>query len=280
MHTALPETADRGPRAHRAPGRCRAHTSRKIPVRPSQCCHQAVRTTSTVGLASGPPGGRRAASTLDRATPTVCHMGQAIRQSSRRHYPEGDVGQTGDEAGRGWAERAAGLGGAGGGAGRSGRRGWAERGGEPLPRPRRSRSPPPPRHRRLHRPRPSRLRRHRHTATAVTAAWRGRRCGLGARCRGSRAGVTPAGRLREPYESDARRPRPSPWARAHVRVMSSLYASSRLSGFPGPAAIGPSPASTTAQVTYGILAVGGRWHRRPLCCRVRCLRQAYNACHL
>ena len=95
MHTALPETADRGPRAHRAPGRCRAHTSRKIPVRPPQCCPRAVRATSTVGLASGPPGGRRAASTLDRATRTVCHTAGGLRQSSRRDYPWSDVGQTG-----------------------------------------------------------------------------------------------------------------------------------------------------------------------------------------
>lgn len=51
-------------------------------------------TTSTVGLASGPPGGRRAASTLDRATPTVCHSGRGPGQSSGREYPGSDVGQT------------------------------------------------------------------------------------------------------------------------------------------------------------------------------------------
>lgn len=68
--------------------------SRKIPVRPPQRCRVAVRATSTVGLASGPPGGRRAASTLDRATPTVCHMGRGAGQSSRRQYPGSDVGQT------------------------------------------------------------------------------------------------------------------------------------------------------------------------------------------
>lgn len=76
------------------PGRRRTDTSRKIPVRPPQRCHQAVRATSTVGLASGPPGGRRAASTLDRATPLVCHTAQRLRQSSRRDYPESDAGQT------------------------------------------------------------------------------------------------------------------------------------------------------------------------------------------
>lgn len=111
MHTALPETADRGPRAHRAPGRCRAHTSRKIPVRPPQCCPRAVRATSTVGLASGPPGGRRAASTLDRATRTVCHTAGGLRQSSRRDYPWSDVGQTGAAPG---ARRVVSGGGAGG----------------------------------------------------------------------------------------------------------------------------------------------------------------------
>lgn len=47
-----------------------------------------------MGLASGPPGGRRAASTLDRATRTVCHMGRGGCQSGRREYPHGDVGQT------------------------------------------------------------------------------------------------------------------------------------------------------------------------------------------
>lgn len=87
-------TASRGRKAHRVPGRCRADTSRKIPVRPPQRCRVAVRATSTVGLASGPPGGRRAASTLDRATRTVCHMGQGPRQSSRREYPGRDAGQT------------------------------------------------------------------------------------------------------------------------------------------------------------------------------------------
>ncbi len=76
------------------PGRRCTDTSRKIPVRPPQRCHLAVGATSTVGLASGPPGGRRAASTLDRATPTVCHMGQGPGQSSRRQYPGSDVGQT------------------------------------------------------------------------------------------------------------------------------------------------------------------------------------------
>jgi hypothetical protein len=82
-------------KAHRVPGRRRTDTSRKIPVRPPQRCRVAVRATSTVGLASGPPGGRRAASTLDRATRTVCHTGHGGRQSSRREYPGGDVGQTG-----------------------------------------------------------------------------------------------------------------------------------------------------------------------------------------
>ena len=69
-------------------------TSRKIPVRPPQRCHMTVRATSTVGLASRPPGGRRAASTLDRATPLVCHTGQGPGQSSRRQYPGSDAGQT------------------------------------------------------------------------------------------------------------------------------------------------------------------------------------------
>lgn len=87
-------TASRGRKVHRVPGRRCTDTSRKIPVRPPQRCHQAVRATSTVGLASGPPGGRRAASTLDRATRTVCHMGHTLRQSSRREYPGSDVGQT------------------------------------------------------------------------------------------------------------------------------------------------------------------------------------------
>ncbi len=102
-------TASRGRKAHRVPGRRRTDTSRKIPVRPPQRCHLAVRATSTVGLASGPPGGRRAASTLDRATPTVCHMGQAPGQSSRRQYPGSDAGQTDGVvggAGMGAAERA------------------------------------------------------------------------------------------------------------------------------------------------------------------------------
>lgn len=87
-------TASRGLEAHRVPGRRRTDTSRKIPVRPPQRCLAAVRATSTVGLAFGPPGGRRAASTLDRATPLVCHTGQGPGQSSRREYPERDVGQT------------------------------------------------------------------------------------------------------------------------------------------------------------------------------------------
>ena len=69
-------------------------TSRKIPVRPPQRCHMAVRATSTVGLASRPPGGRRAASTLDRATPLVCHTGRGPGQSSRRPYPVSDADQT------------------------------------------------------------------------------------------------------------------------------------------------------------------------------------------
>lgn len=87
-------TASRGRKPHRVPGRRCTDTSRKIPVRPSQRCLRAVGTTSTVGLASGPPGGRRAASTLDRATRTVCHMGRGPGQSSRRQYPEGDERQT------------------------------------------------------------------------------------------------------------------------------------------------------------------------------------------
>lgn len=70
------------------------YASRKIPVRPPQRCLTAVRATSTVGLASGPPGGRRTASTLDRATPLVCHTGHGPGQSSRRQYPGSDAGQT------------------------------------------------------------------------------------------------------------------------------------------------------------------------------------------
>lgn len=84
-----------GAEAHRVPGQWRTDTSRKIPVRPLQRCRKAVGATSTVGLASGPPGGRRAASTLDRATPLVCHTGRDPRQSSRREYPGRDAGQTG-----------------------------------------------------------------------------------------------------------------------------------------------------------------------------------------
>lgn len=87
-------TASRGRKVHRVPGRRSIDTSRKIPVRPPQRCQLAVRATSTVGLAFGPPGGRRATSTLDRATPTVCHMGHCPGQSSRRQYPERDAGQT------------------------------------------------------------------------------------------------------------------------------------------------------------------------------------------
>ncbi len=47
-----------------------------------------------MGLASGPPGGRRAASALDRATPLVCHTGHRGGQSGRREYPGGGGGQT------------------------------------------------------------------------------------------------------------------------------------------------------------------------------------------
>lgn len=94
LHTALPVPRAGGGR----PTGCLAGAAPTLPgrfpyVRPSAAV-VAVRTTSTVGLASGPPGGRRAASTLDRATRTVCHMGQGRRQSSRRAYPGSDEGQT------------------------------------------------------------------------------------------------------------------------------------------------------------------------------------------
>ncbi|WP_313879471.1 ADP-ribosylglycohydrolase family protein [Streptomyces sp. FIT100] len=47
-----------------------------------------------MGLASGPPGGRRAASALNRATRIVCHTGRWGRQSGRRDYPGGVACQT------------------------------------------------------------------------------------------------------------------------------------------------------------------------------------------
>lgn len=58
-----------------------ADASRKIPVLPPL-----RRDDEYLGLASGPPGGRRAASALNRATWTVCHTGHDRRQSSRRAY--------------------------------------------------------------------------------------------------------------------------------------------------------------------------------------------------
>lgn len=47
-----------------------------------------------MGLASGPPDGRRAASALNRATPTVCHTGRRGGQSGRREYPRRHGDQT------------------------------------------------------------------------------------------------------------------------------------------------------------------------------------------
>jgi len=46
-----------------------------------------------LGLASGPPGGRRAASALNRATWTVCHMAHAGRQSGPETIPRGGTAQ-------------------------------------------------------------------------------------------------------------------------------------------------------------------------------------------
>ena len=74
----------RGRDTHRVPGRRPADTSRKIPVRPPRASGSWA--TSTVGLASGPPGGRRAASALNRATRSVCHRGAPRANRSPRAY--------------------------------------------------------------------------------------------------------------------------------------------------------------------------------------------------
>src|SRR5690606_36526678 len=104
---------NRGPGADGPPGAWPAprprfpEDSRTSAPTPSGALHG---TTSTVGLASGPPGGRRAASTLDRATRTVCHSGSRPGQSNRGEYPGGDVGQTraahtaGTRADAGWGD--------------------------------------------------------------------------------------------------------------------------------------------------------------------------------
>lgn len=59
----------------------------RFPYVRSSAAQEADGATSTVGLASGPPGGRRAASALNRATRIVCHTGLQPGQSSRRGYP-------------------------------------------------------------------------------------------------------------------------------------------------------------------------------------------------
>ena len=69
---------------HRVPGRRPTDTSRKIPVRPRAAWQWA---TSTVGLASGPPGGRRAALTLNRATWPVCHSGTSLANRAEEITP-------------------------------------------------------------------------------------------------------------------------------------------------------------------------------------------------
>lgn len=94
-------TAGPGEETHRVPGSATAlhfpkdsrTSATALPAGPLRG-PSAVGATSTVGLASGPPGGRRTASALNRATPTVCHTRHAGGQSSGKAYPAGDGGQT------------------------------------------------------------------------------------------------------------------------------------------------------------------------------------------
>lgn len=58
------------------------------------------RPTSTVGLASGPPGGRRAALTLNRATWSVCHTAHEPGQSGEDLTPRSVVVKRRHESGR------------------------------------------------------------------------------------------------------------------------------------------------------------------------------------
>lgn len=65
-----------------------ADASRKIPVFPAL-----RRDDEYLGLASGPPGGRRAASALNRATWTVCHTGYTTGQPKRERLPDRRTGR-------------------------------------------------------------------------------------------------------------------------------------------------------------------------------------------
>lgn len=65
-----------------------ADASRKIPVFPAL-----RRDDEYLGLASGPPGGRRAASALNRATWTVCHTGYTAGQPKRERLPDRRTGR-------------------------------------------------------------------------------------------------------------------------------------------------------------------------------------------